>query len=153
MTALERLEKLLDDKDRRIAELEERVQALTDESESTWEWARHRLLEDDSALPVPRLEIRCWNLGDWWNWEWLYGIVYRHLTGTVVFVPLGHTKVGGDGRPPIRGDGSMRLPFRDGSHIYHDMKQLGLPGFAILEDKVEPLAHDIGAEVERKESI
>ncbi len=70
-----------------------------------------------------------------------------------MFVPLGHTKVGGDGRPQIRGDGSIRLPFRDGAHIYHDMKQLGLPGFAILEDKVEPLAHDSGAEVERKEAI
>jgi hypothetical protein len=153
MTALERLEKLLDDKDRLIAELEERVRVLTDESERTWEWARHRLLEDDSALPVPRLEIRCRNLGDWWNWEWLYGIVYRHLTGTVVFVPLGHTKVGGDGRPPIRGDGSIRLPFRDGAHIYHDMKQLELPGFAILEDKIEPLTRDSIAEVERKGAL
>jgi hypothetical protein len=153
MTALERLESLLDERDRRIAELEERVRALTDESERTWEWARHQLLEDDSALPVPRLEIRCRNLGDWYNWEWRYGIVYRHLTGTVVFVPLGHTKVRGDGRPPIRGDGSIRLPFRDGAHVYHDMKQLGLPGFAILEDRVEPLAHDSGSEVEKKDAL
>jgi hypothetical protein len=153
MTAMERLERLLDEKDRQIAELEERMQALTDESERTWDWARHQLLEGDSALPVPRLEMRCRNLGDWWNWEWLYGIVYRHLTGTVVFVPLGHTKVGGDGRPPIRGDGSIRLPFRDGEHIYHDMKQLGLPGFAILEDRVEPLTRNCGAEVERKDAL
>jgi hypothetical protein len=33
------------------------------------------------------------------------------------------------------------------------MKQLGLPGFAILEDRVEPLAHDGGAEVERKDAL
>jgi hypothetical protein len=36
MTALERLENLLDEKDRRIAELEERLRALTDESERIW---------------------------------------------------------------------------------------------------------------------
>jgi hypothetical protein len=47
---------------------------------------------------------------------------------SVVFVPLGHTKV-----------------------ARHE--QLGLPGFAILEDKVEPLAHSSDAEVERKEAI
>jgi hypothetical protein len=152
MTAMERLERMLNEKDRQIAEIEERMQALTDESERTWDWARHQLLEDDSALPVPRLEMRCRNLGDWWNWEWLYGIVYRHLTGTIVFVPLGHTKVGGDGRPPIRGDGGIRLPFRDGAHIYHDMKHLALPGFVILEDRVEPLTHGGGAEVERRDA-
>ena len=59
MTGLERLESLLDEKDRRIEVLEERVRALTDESERVWDWARHQLLEDGSALPVPRLEIRC----------------------------------------------------------------------------------------------
>jgi len=75
------------------------------------------------------------------------------LAGTVVFVPLGHTKVGGDGRPPIRGDGSIRPPFRDGAHIHHDLKQLGLPAFAILEDRVEPLAPDSGAEVERRDAL
>ena len=69
MTGLERLENLLDEKDRRIEELEERVRALTDESERIWDWARHQLMEDDSTLPMPRLEIRCRNLGDWYNWE------------------------------------------------------------------------------------
>jgi hypothetical protein len=33
------------------------------------------------------------------------------------------------------------------------MKQLGLPGFAILEDKVEPLAHDSEASLERKDAL
>jgi hypothetical protein len=37
MTALERLESLLDKRDRRIAELEERVRALNAESERTWD--------------------------------------------------------------------------------------------------------------------
>jgi hypothetical protein len=99
---------------------------------------------------VPRLEIRCRNLGDWFNWEWRYGIVYLHLSGTIVFVLLGHIKVGGDGRPPMDGNGRIRLPFRDSAHIDHDMKQLGLPGFAILEGKIEPLAHDSGVVIERK---
>lgn len=152
MTTLERLEALLDEKDRQIAELEKSLRVLTDESERVWDWARHQLLKDDSALPTPRLEIRCQNLGDWYNWEWRYGIVYRHLTGTVLFVPLGHTSVGGGGRPPIGGDGHIRLPRRDGAHIYHDMKQLGLPGFAIIEDRIEALTPNSGAEVERKDA-
>jgi hypothetical protein len=37
MTAMERLESLLDEKDRLIVELEERVRALTDESERIWD--------------------------------------------------------------------------------------------------------------------
>ena len=49
MTALERLENLLDEKDRRIEELEERVRALTDESERTW---------DSRAPPVVGRRLR-----------------------------------------------------------------------------------------------
>lgn len=133
MTAIERLEEALDEKDARITMLEEELRTLKDESERTWLWARHFKIEDDKTLPVPRLEIRCRNLDDWYNWEWHYGLVYRHMLGDCIFVPLGHTTCNGGGHPPLDSQGNPNLPFRDGVHIRKDARQLNLPAYCLLE--------------------
>ena len=134
MTAIERLEQLLDERDTQIEELEQKLQDLTDESERAWDWARHSIIQPHPLLPIPRLEIRCVNLGNWYNWEWRYGFVYKHLLGHLVLIPMGNTKCGGSGKPPMDWTGKyMDLPFRDGAHFRSDFEQLNLPAFAIIE--------------------
>jgi hypothetical protein len=138
MNATERLEKQLDEKDERIEALETELQELKDESESDWKWARHKTLkENPDNLPVPRLEMR-WHKesDDGYLTRWDYNLIYRHLLGHLVAVPLGQTKSqGGNGTPPIH-NGEIRTPFRDGVHICTDTEHLGIPAFCIVEGTI-----------------
>lgn len=140
MNALERLEKLLDEKDEEIEDLQKKVSEYEDQSEWDWAWVKHFNIKTND-LPIPRLEIRCEDKGDWYNYEWLYGLVYKHLVGRNIFVPLGCTRCGGHGEPPIR-EGNPDLPFRDGAHIRHEMNHLNLRAFAFLEGKYYELGKD-----------
>lgn len=135
MKAIERLEALLDERDAKIAELQEKVDEHEDRE--AWSWTRHRTTEKetDERLPVPRLEIR-WEPADEnrYNWHARYFLVHRHLLGNIVSVPMGYTRRGGGGEP-VR-DSEVETPFRDGCHIAHDAAHLGLPAFAVYGDKV-----------------
>jgi len=138
MKTLKRLEQMLDQKDERIEELETELQKLTDESERTWEWARHRTLKTNpDNLPVPRLEMR-WHqeTEDGYLQRYDYSLIYRHTLGHLVMIPLGQTRTqGGKGPPPIY-NGQLYTPFRDGVHICNDSQQLGIPAFCIIGDKI-----------------
>jgi hypothetical protein len=140
-TPFARLRELLDRKDEELEELRERAAELEREAEQDQTWTRHREHKQDlppGNLPVPRLEIR-WARAAGERLVADYSLVYRHLCDQIIVVPLGRTVC--HGRPddlPERG-GHIELPFRDGAHIHHDMLQLGLPGFAIWEDKVRQL--------------
>lgn len=135
MTATERLEQQLDEKDARIAGLEEELRQLTNDEEANWEWARHKTLkENPDNLPVPRLEMR-WHKEseDGYLTRWDYRLIYKHTLGHLVAVPLGQTKSqGGHGEPPIH-NGVIRTPFRDGVHICEDAGHMNLPAFGICE--------------------
>lgn len=138
MTTLERLEQQLDLKDARIDELETELQELKDEAASEWKWARHKKLKDNpDNLPVPRLEIRWHNESDdGYLTRWDYTLIYRHLLGHLIAVPLSQTRItGGNGSPPIH-NGRIQTPFRDGVHICHDTHHLGIPAFGIVGDKI-----------------
>src|SRR5688572_2833550 len=118
MKALERLEKLLDEKDEKIEELEHELQELQNEEENDWAWARHKTLkENPNDLPVPRLEIRWHQLSeDGYLSRWDYTLIYRHLLGHLIALPLGQTgRQGGNGELPVR-NGEILTPFRDGVH-------------------------------------
>lgn len=134
MTALERLEELLDQKDARIEELEEELQDLQNVAETDWEWTRPRTLKDNPEnLPVPRLEMR-WHKesDDGCKTRWDYWLIYRHTIGHLVGVPLGRTRVSGTvSIRPIWPNGTFDLPFRDGVHICEDTGHLGIPAFGI----------------------
>jgi hypothetical protein len=102
-------------------------------------WCHHSEAASD-PLPVPRLEIRYEQVGgSWRNRVAKYALVYRHLCGEFVTVPLGETKIAASRNEPPIEDGKVHLPFRDGAHIYHEMMTLGLPGFAICGDVVTDL--------------
>lgn len=136
MTAIERLEALLDEKDAEIRELESE-KADRDYGER-WGWMRQKKSDEAEGLPVPRLEIRWRKLNDW---ERLaeYSLVYRFFLGEVIRIPISMTKQSGG---PVVHGAMVETPFRDGAHIRHDMRQLNLPGYAIcdgLVTKLEPM--------------
>lgn len=142
LTALERLESLLNDRDNEIASLKGKLQKQDDlDDDEAWMWTKHEISDEFEKLPVPRLEIRWSSLGRGQlslshNWLASYNLVYRHLLGHVVRVPIGSTRTsGGNGSPPIC-NGKVETPFRDGVHIQHDAWTLKLPAFAICGDLV-----------------
>lgn len=143
MNAIERLEQLLDERDERIEKLERELEHAKQEIEFDASWCLHVEHEEGGEpnpdLPVPRLEIR-WALE---STETIatYSLVYRHLVGTVVTVPLGRTKTSGALNDVMSG-GNIRIPFRDGAHIANEMRQLGLPGFAIAGSHVRQIFAD-----------
>lgn len=144
LTAVQRLEELLNERDERIAELEAKLDEEEEERDDrAWMWTKHSKSEEKESLPVPRLEIRWTPEGRFPGYNWLasYNLVYQHLLGHVMVVPLGSTKQGGgDARGPVR-DGKVETPFRDGVHIMHDAWALRLPAYAIcggVVTKVEP---------------
>lgn len=143
LTAIDRLEQLLNEREREVRELKEKLNEIEEQGDDKdWRWARHtRHDAKDETLPVPRLELRCTPLDeDWYRWHWVYALVYRHVMGTAVYVPLGGTIVTGGNREegPVR-DGKLDLPWRDGVHIRHESEQFNLPAFAICGDIVQEL--------------
>jgi hypothetical protein len=142
MNATERLEALLDEKDEQIEELEKQLQELQDASERDWEWARHKTLkENPDNLPVPRLEIRWFKVSDdGYLQRWDYNLIYKHVCGHLVSIPLGQTNTqGGNGEPPIY-NGEIRTPFRDGVHICNEAEQFNMPAFAICDGQIAKLS-------------
>lgn len=129
MTAIERLEKLLNESEAREEELREQLESSKNEIRgSKWGWATGRTIADDETLPVPRLELRYEkNDGEWRNYFVHYLLVLRHLCGHIYAVPLGSTKIGGYGGPTPPTD----LPYRDGAHAAHDSAHLGVPVYRI----------------------
>lgn len=139
--SVERLEELLDKKDETIEKLSDKVDHLERELDyPNWEWMRHSSVEEDSDLPVPRLEMRYVATGTevnpWYNYEACYNMVHRHFQGHLMSIPLGQTRIsGGNGAGPhhYEADDQWELPFRDGAHIRHDAVDLNLPAFVVIE--------------------
>lgn len=146
MTVIERLEKLLNDKDIEIAKLRRAAEKYAkDQDDDAWLWSKHSESPETEGLLLPRLEIRWTPLGNSplasggeWNWLASYNLVYRHLLGHVIVVPISATRRGGGPGIPVR-DGQVETPFRDGAHIRNEMLQLGLPGYAICGDVINRL--------------
>jgi len=144
MNNIKRLEELLDIKDNKIEELESELNKYKIEEENdidreNWKWTIHKNLseKENMDLPIPRLELKYNNLtDDCYNSEWEYYLVYKHLLGDIICVPLGYTKVSGGNKAPIY-DGKINLLFRDGAHIKNEAKQLNIPAYVICEGKIE----------------
>jgi hypothetical protein len=137
ITAIERLETLLDERDEKIHALTEEL-AEAKEILDSKRWERHRKGEDN-GLPVPRLEFAWIPSPDagWMDFTVEYRLVMKHLLDYDVIVPLGSTRTrgGNDTDPRTREGGVARcLPFRDGAHAHHDAAHLGLPLYAIGPD-------------------
>lgn len=141
LNVIQRLEGLLNQKDREIAKLKEKQAERN--YEDAWGWMKQDTSLELENLPVPRLEIRWARELGGWGWFAHYSLVYRFFLGEYIRLPISITRQTGGGRDnaPIR-EGKVTIPFRDGAHIQHDMRQLNLPGFAICEGtvtKLEPM--------------
>ena len=129
MTAIERLQELLNEADEKIDRLRDERDSLRGVIDGLRDgWCRHTMIDPDPAMPVPRLEIAYEQHKEWFSYTATYRMVMVHLLGHHVAIPLGQTKVnGGSGKPP-----SEHLPFRDGAHAAHDSVHLGLPLFKVM---------------------
>ena len=139
MTAIERLEELLNERDSTIDDLRRRVEEMEEQkNDLAWRWARHEIVSDDLALPVPRLEIRCDSPGEY-SHSCLYSMVYRHLLGHIIRVPLGQTVMNGSYARGVT-DLAWHMPYREGAHIKSDAVQFGLPAFVVMDGKIQEIA-------------
>lgn len=144
MSTTERLEELLTAKDAEIERLQTELSEALDRKEKDFEWAEHVDLGEvyRPELPVPRLEM-LWEKDDgesWRNCTALYRLIYRHLLGHLVAVPLGRTQTqsGADHSPATEPwSKNIRVPFRDGVHIATDSESLKLPAFVVCEDRID----------------
>lgn len=137
----------------KIEDLETQLEEANEELQShrrfaNWGWTIPQYNWPERYRPVPRLEL-VWRQVDpgngrgpsWYNRECTYYLVYQHLLGDIVAVPMGHTTVnGGSDSPPITG-GLVTLPFREGAHVVHDAKQLKLPAYACIVGENNELTH------------
>ena len=139
--AEDRLAQELEEAEERIGELEREVERLQDHLP----WTQHEEIEATPDMPVPRLEM-VWEEGKFprdYQYRCAYRLVYRHLLGHLVAVPLGETMVGST-KPPDH-FGEIDTPFRDGAHIKSDARQLGLPAYVRWGDKVERIDPGTGS--------
>jgi len=134
MTLEQRLNDLIEERDSQIESLEER---LTEEKDklnlASNLWMVHRIekpIECTSNLPLPRLEMRQSIEG--YQTIFHYGIVYKHYSemgDLITFIPLGKTT--------CTGTYKKQTPFREGVHIRHDSKALGMNAYLVDVDTNE----------------
>lgn len=143
----ERLNEIISEKEDKIEELEKEIADLTEQQDlSRLKWQMASVFKHEGfykELPYPRLEMRLNRLSknDWYSIEWLYGLVYKHITDvdndTLIFSPLGHTTSSG-GKATFENwmtDGKLQLPFRDGLHIYAESLIFKIPAFIVCREK------------------
>ena len=102
-----------------------------------WTWHPEQDLETIEGLPVPRLQF-VYETNDY-EGACTQLLVYKHFLDHDVGIVLGKTRVsGGSATKILREDDNTApwIPFRDGSHIRHNAKQLGLRAFAVYEDVI-----------------
>ena len=133
-----RLLELLELRDEAVAEAERDragAHAKLSKQRKAWYWCHHRHYDKDPQpeLPLPRLEIQLRRVGeeDWWNFEWLYGLMYEHHAHGIYFVPFGMTmSSSGRREAPEKPSGEGHYePFRESHHVRTDMERFKLPGF------------------------
>ncbi len=131
---------MLDDKEARILALEAALQTRRADSES--EWMLPKVFKrNQNRLPVPRLEIRCHNQGDWSHYTWVYGLFHKHYEGHYLLQPMWMSKVSSGRGMPVH-DGRPQPPRSAETLIRYDMRHFGLPGFVVVNDLVEELSVD-----------
>lgn len=146
----ERLNEIIEEKQSIIDELSEKIEQMEDDL-NLRKWAHllpsnFKESELQKTLPYPRLEMRFKRIEsysgqkDWYNVEWLYGIVYKHYTDisndSMLFIPLGRTTSSGGGADfeKYYYDKKLELPFRDSHHILAESKVFNMPAYIICEE-------------------
>jgi len=161
-TALSRMEELLEMKDVELTTLHGKLDRYETkdrlaENEDRWAWTEHVIMEEDDivGLPIPRLELQWESLDDYhYQTRCWYYLVFKHLCGETIKVPLGLTRSTGrleaEFHPDAKGGPQITVPFRDGAHATNESRQLKLPAYVIWGSKAqELLPHEKGPGFER----
>lgn len=138
----ESIDKLVDRYESIIETMQEKIDDLEEKLEKAEWWANakawsHPREEEESDLPVPRLQIKLTIISEW-EYHWFYTMVYRHTLGHLVSVPMGGTTSHGGHayfKFETKEDAHNAIPFGDGTHIRRDSYQLKLPAYAVHEGK------------------
>lgn len=145
----ERLNEIIEEKDDQINDLENKVELLEARLDyANHVWQHHFSFQEDEfydQMPYPRLEMRLRRLSkdNWYNIEWVYGLVYKHVTDTfsesktLLFIPFSRTtSSGGTGELSwrIKEGNKLDLPHRDSLHIYIESLMLKIPAYIVCEE-------------------
>ncbi len=144
MNLEERLNDIIEDRDFKIEELEEKIEELKNfNSLVDTAYQRHFTIKDSGirdGLPFPRLEMIFEYLdGDRrYGYKWIYGMVmkpYSFMTDSndLLFIPFSVTR--GSGSSDMIRNGKHELPYRDGMHIMKESEVLNLPAYIINEEE------------------
>ena len=164
LTLEERLNEELNEKQNEINKLNSKLEKFeNDKRLEKLIWMAHSSFENkglSKTMPYPRLEMRLEriSLDNWYEIEWVYGLVYRHLNSTflkeenetLLFIPFSRTTSnGGNGRfESFFHDNKLDLPFRDGLHIKSEANLLNLPAYIVCYEK--NIAQEIDVKLEGK---
>lgn len=151
MSIESRLSDIIDEKDKQLQELKEKLEQMelkTDLQNMAYQLHEHFEESDlQKTLPYPRLEMRFRRIEnhrgrkDWYNVEWHYGIVHKHYVDTrnnmMLFIPLGKTTSSGGGAEfeDHFHSGRLETPHRDIVHIFSESIVFGMPAYIICEEK------------------
>lgn len=153
--AIEKLERIIEEQEEKISDLEETIEY----HERCLNWMVHRIVKEEEVckiyegydkLPLPRLEMQINPLKkNWYEVEYIYGIVYKHLDDTVLWVPIGRTVTNGVQdrflKYPLNEiDVCDKFPYRDGLHIRTEMNLFNLKGFLLCNGQIEEINNNDG---------
>jgi hypothetical protein len=135
---LQEVLKRLDERDDELERVKDKLRGFEQDDRWRREWVRnswtiHQDVEE-LGLPVPRLQFR-WLEAGARRWACYYELVYRHLLGDVIGVPLGYTTVTCRQTPELS-NGNLDMPFRDSAHAKSDAEQLGLEIYVVFGEQV-----------------
>jgi len=134
--------------------ISERAEAIS-KMERMKRWDERPHSRKATGLPCPRIEFEHVPSEHGWSVRWcMYWLVLELKESDIRaeddegklgvfrerYIPMGETRSeGGSDRRPVRGNGDVETPFRDGSHAQWDSLALGLPNlpiYARCEDDV-----------------
>ena len=116
--AMNQLNKLVEDDQERLGDVD------------TLKHSRQFSDEENMGLPLPRMELRTYELGRGERLCVKY-LVTRHYSGHIQANAQSWTNISG-GNPAKRGE--PEDPFRDGANIRYDAVTLKLPAYAVHEN-------------------
>ncbi len=147
--AIETLETIVEEQAIKITELEQTMRWYKN-SEA---WMCHRFIDEENVskqfigyktLPFPRLEMQINPLrDDWYEVEWIYGIVYKHYDESIIWIPMGRTTGKGGYKKYLKPlsilPPQFKYPSRDGLNIRVEMRLFNLRGFLLCDGQIEEI--------------
>jgi hypothetical protein len=139
-TLAERLNKVIEEKEEKIQELQDEASNLRHRLEVAGEFPQAPSPRDTEKMEVPRLEmvyIPSKRQG-WGDYLVIQRLVYQHFLGHLDWCGIDWTRVSpgrSDQDGPAQYDGKVDLPFRSGAHLHANSVLLKMPAYTVIEPK------------------